>query len=69
MGGRLLLFLEVLEVVAVGKALQIQQLEPLAHLDKAMLVEKVLEAMLLTQFKVAVVVVAQELLDWMVFLA
>jgi hypothetical protein len=66
---RLLLLLEVLAVVAAGKALPIQQLEPLAHLDKAMLVEKVMEMTLLIHLKVEVVVVAQELLAWLVFLA
>jgi hypothetical protein len=66
---RLLLLLEVLVVVAVDKALPIQQLGLLEHLDKVMLVEKVLEAMLLTRLKVEVAVVAQELLAWLVFLA
>jgi hypothetical protein len=58
---RLLLLLVVLEVVAVDKALPIQQLEPLAHLDKAMLVEKVMEMMLLTHLKVEAVEAVQEL--------
>jgi hypothetical protein len=60
---RLLLLLEVLVAVAVGKALPIQQLEPLEHQDKAMQAEKVLETMVLSPIKVAVAVAVQELLD------
>jgi hypothetical protein len=66
---RLLLLLEVLVAVAVGKALPIQQLEPLEHQDKAMLAEKVMEMMLLLRLKAVAAAAVQELLDWTVFLA
>jgi hypothetical protein len=69
MAVRLRLLLEVLAVVAVGKALLIQRLGPLEHRDKATLVEKPMEMMFPTPLKVEAVEVARELLAYLVFLA